>query len=34
MRQEWSPEDVVAWWTPADGDWPLVANKSMRTGAV
>ncbi|MFJ1548473.1 DUF4158 domain-containing protein [Streptomyces sp. NPDC088246] len=28
MRQEWSPEDVVACWTLVDGDWALVANKS------
>ncbi|WP_218184321.1 DUF4158 domain-containing protein [Streptomyces sp. PKU-EA00015] len=31
MRQEWSPEDVVAGWTLVDGDWPLVANKSGPT---
>lgn len=31
MRQEWSPEDVVACWTLVDGDWPLVANKSGPT---
>ncbi|GAA3077568.1 hypothetical protein [Streptomyces glomeratus] len=31
MRQEWSPEDVVACWTLVDGDWPLVANKSGAT---
>ena len=31
VRQEWSPEDVVACWTPVDGDWDLVANKSGAT---
>ncbi|MFD7556426.1 DUF4158 domain-containing protein [Streptomyces sp. NPDC059835] len=31
MRQEWSPEDVVACWTLVDGDWELVANKSGPT---
>ncbi|MET8828122.1 Tn3 family transposase [Streptomyces sp. NPDC004610] len=31
MRQEWSPEDVVACWTLVDGDWDLVANKSGPT---
>ncbi|MFI0220752.1 DUF4158 domain-containing protein [Streptomyces lydicus] len=28
MRREWSPEDVVACWTPVGSDWDLVANKS------
>jgi hypothetical protein len=31
MRREWSPEDVVACWTPVSGDWELVANKSGPT---
>src|SRR5262245_10389375 len=31
MRQEWSPEDVVACWTLVDGDWDLVANKTGST---
>jgi hypothetical protein len=31
VRQEWSPEDVVACWTLVDGDWDLVANKSGST---
>ncbi|WP_435851447.1 DUF4158 domain-containing protein [Streptomyces mirabilis] len=31
VRQEWSPEDVVACWTLVDGDWDLVANKSGPT---
>jgi hypothetical protein len=31
MRQEWSPEDVVACWTPVGPDWELVANKSGPT---
>ncbi|MET9423503.1 DUF4158 domain-containing protein [Streptomyces sp. NPDC006540] len=31
MRQEWSPEDVVACWTLMDGDWDLVADKSGPT---
>ncbi|MGX1117239.1 hypothetical protein RKD37_002602 [Streptomyces ambofaciens] len=31
MRREWSPEDVVACWTPVGGDWELVANKSGPT---
>ena len=31
MRQEWSPEDVVACWTLVDGDWDLVANKTGTT---
>ncbi|MFJ1930471.1 MULTISPECIES: Tn3 family transposase [unclassified Streptomyces] len=31
MRQEWSPEDVVACWTPVDGDGDLVANKTGPT---
>jgi hypothetical protein len=31
VRQEWSPEDVVACRTLVDGDWDLVANKSSPT---
>ncbi|MFH8342862.1 DUF4158 domain-containing protein [Streptomyces sp. AM6-12] len=31
MRQEWSPEDVIACWTLVDGDWDLVANKAGTT---
>jgi TnpA family transposase len=31
VRQEWSPEDVVACWTLVDGDWELVANKTGAT---
>ncbi|MEH0449744.1 MULTISPECIES: hypothetical protein [unclassified Streptomyces] len=31
MRQEWSPEDVVACWTPVGPDWELVANRSGPT---
>ncbi|GAA2268141.1 Tn3 family transposase [Streptomyces atrovirens] len=31
MRREWSPEDVVACWTPVGSDWDLVANKSGPT---
>jgi len=31
VRQEWSPEDVVACWTLVDGDWDLVSNKSGPT---
>ncbi|MET8537973.1 Tn3 family transposase [Streptomyces sp. NPDC005065] len=31
MRQEWSPEGVVACWTLVDGDWDLVANKAGTT---
>jgi TnpA family transposase len=31
VRQEWSPEDVVACWTLVDGDWDLVANKAGTT---
>ncbi|MER5853771.1 DUF4158 domain-containing protein [Streptomyces sp. NPDC002012] len=31
MRQEWSPEDVVACWTLVDGDWDLVVNKTGPT---
>ncbi|WP_431998531.1 Tn3 family transposase [Streptomyces fungicidicus] len=31
MRGEWSPEDVVACWTPVGPDWELVANKSGPT---
>lgn len=31
VRQEWSPEDVVAYWTLVDGYWDLVANKSGPT---
>ncbi|MGW7824432.1 DUF4158 domain-containing protein [Streptomyces puniciscabiei] len=31
MRQEWSPEDVVACWTLVDSDWDLVANKTGPT---
>lgn len=29
MRREWSPEDVVACWTPVGSDWDLVANKGI-----
>ncbi|MFF3959110.1 hypothetical protein ACFYY1_38845 [Streptomyces sp. NPDC001890] len=32
MRQERSPEELLANWTPVDGDWDLVANKSGATG--
>lgn len=31
MRQEWSPEELLASWTLVDGDWKLVANKSGPT---
>lgn len=31
MRQEWSPEELLASWTLVDGDWELVANKSGAT---
>ncbi|WP_234343145.1 DUF4158 domain-containing protein [Streptomyces fulvoviolaceus] len=31
MRREWSPEDMVACWTPVGSDWDLVANKSGPT---
>lgn len=31
MRQEWSPEDLLANWTLVDSDWDLVANKSGTT---
>lgn len=27
MRREWEPEDLIAYWTLADGDRPLVGNK-------
>ncbi|AQW48273.1 Tn3 family transposase [Streptomyces violaceusniger] len=28
MRQEWSPEELLASWTLVEGDWKLVANKT------
>ncbi|MEV7234622.1 Tn3 family transposase [Streptomyces sp. NPDC051020] len=28
MHQEWSPEELLASWTPVDDDWKLVANKT------
>ncbi|MFJ4777941.1 DUF4158 domain-containing protein [Streptomyces sp. NPDC088762] len=31
VRQEWSPEELLANWTLVDGDWDLVANKSGTT---
>lgn len=31
MHREWSPEDVVACWTPVESGWELVANKSGPT---
>lgn len=31
MRQEWSPEELLANWTLVDGDWDLLANKSGTT---
>jgi hypothetical protein len=31
VRQEWSPEKLLANWTLVDGDWDLVANKSGTT---
>ncbi|MBT2546134.1 DUF4158 domain-containing protein [Streptomyces sp. ISL-44] len=31
MRQEWSPEELLASWTPVDSDWKLVANKTGAT---
>lgn len=31
MRREWSPEDVVACWTPVGSDWDLIVNKSGPT---
>lgn len=31
MRQEWSPEELLANWTLVDGDWHLVANRSGAT---
>jgi hypothetical protein len=32
VRQEWSPEELLANWTLVDGDWDLVANKSGAIG--
>lgn len=34
MRREWSPEKVVACWTPVGDDWDLAANKSGRLGSA
>jgi hypothetical protein len=31
VHQEWSPEELLASWTPVDGDWKLVANKTGAT---
>ncbi|MFI9627322.1 DUF4158 domain-containing protein [Streptomyces sp. NPDC052042] len=31
VRQERSPEELLANWTLVDGDWDLVANKSRTT---
>ncbi|MFI0770838.1 Tn3 family transposase [Streptomyces sp. NPDC021218] len=31
MRQEWSPEELLASWTLVDGDWKSVANKTGAT---
>jgi hypothetical protein len=31
VRQEWSPEELLASWTLVDGDWDLVANKTGAT---
>ncbi|WP_327129513.1 Tn3 family transposase [Streptomyces sp. NBC_01727] len=31
MRQEWSPEELLASWTLVEGDWKLVANKTAVT---
>jgi hypothetical protein len=31
VRQEWSPEELLANWTLVDGDWDLMANKSGAT---
>ncbi|MEU5612325.1 DUF4158 domain-containing protein [Streptomyces sparsogenes] len=31
MRQEWSPEELLASWTLVEGDWKLVANKTGAT---
>ncbi|MFI2235628.1 DUF4158 domain-containing protein [Streptomyces chrestomyceticus] len=31
VRQEWSPQELLANWTLVDGDWELVANKSGTT---
>jgi hypothetical protein len=28
VRQEWSPEELLASWTLVDSDWDLVANKT------
>ena len=28
MRQEWSPEELLASWTLVEGDWKVVANKT------
>ncbi|MDO0930415.1 hypothetical protein QQY66_01390 [Streptomyces sp. DG2A-72] len=31
MRQEWSPEELLASWTLVERDWKLVANKTGAT---
>jgi hypothetical protein len=31
VRQEWSPEELLASWTLVEGDWELLANKSGPT---
>jgi hypothetical protein len=31
VRREWAPDDLIACWTLADGDWALIANKAGAT---
>ncbi len=31
MHQDWEPEDLVTYWTLAEDDWRLVANKTGAT---
>jgi len=31
VRQEWSPEELLASWTLVDDDWKLVGNKTGAT---
>ncbi|MGJ6969700.1 hypothetical protein ACSDR0_48280 [Streptosporangium sp. G11] len=31
MRAEWEPDELIGSWTPVEGDWKLIKNKSGAT---
>ena len=31
MRTDWEPDELIGAWTPVNGDWKLIANKTGMT---